>query len=76
MPIEIKFNQSKTRISGCFIDMFIGSGRLDCYMTSQTENAATASLYGTSNVLSHDYRHLPNVRQCVVPPIESITTHK
>ena len=56
--------------------MYFGSGRFDCYMTSQTENAATASLYGTSDVLSPGYRHLPSARQYVLPSIESIKAYK
>ena len=62
--------------SGYVIDMYFGSGRFDCYMTSQTENAATASLYGTSDVLSPGYRHLPSARQYVLPSIESIKAYK
>ena len=73
-----KFNlKNNNIIPGYIFDMFIESDRFDCYMTSQTDNAATSSLYGTtSNVLSDNYRHLPSVRQCVVPPIESIKTYK
>ena len=56
--------------------MYFGSGRFDCYMTSQTENAATASLYGTSNVLSPAYRYLPSALQCVRPSIELIKAYK
>jgi hypothetical protein len=48
-----KFNlKNNNIISGYIFDMFIESDRFDCYMTSQTDNAATSSLYGTtSNVL-------------------------
>ena len=56
--------------------MYFGSGQFDCYMTSQTEHAATASLYRTSYVLSPGYRHLPSARQCVLPSIESIKANK
>ena len=72
----LNLTNKKTRLSGCFINMYFGSGRFDCYMTSQTENAATASLYGTSYVLSPGYSHLPSARQCVLPSIESIKAYK
>ena len=56
--------------------MYFGSGRFDCYMKSQTENAAIASLRRTSYVLSPGYSHLPSARQCVLPSIESIKESK
>ena len=73
---NLNLTNQKTRFSGCLIGMYFGSGRFHCYMTSQTENAATTSLYGTSNVLSPGYRLLPSARQCVLPSIESFKAYK
>ena len=33
----LNLTAQNTRFSGCFIDMYFGSGRFDCYMTSQIE---------------------------------------
>ena len=73
---KLNLTNKAIRFSGYVIDMYFGSGRFDCYMTSQTENAATASLYGMSDVLSPGYRNLPSARQYVLPSIESIKAYK
>ena len=65
-----------TTFSGCFINMYFGSGGFNCYMTSQSENAAIASLGGTSYVLSPGYSQIPSARQCVLPSIESTKASK
>ena len=68
----LNLTSQTTTFSGCFINMYFGSGGFDCYMTSQSENAAITSLGGTSYVLSPSYSHLPSARQCVLPSIKSI----
>ena len=68
----LNLTSQTTTFSGCFINMYFGSGGFDYYMTSQSENAAITSLVGTSYVLSPGYSHLPSARQCVLPSIESI----
>ena len=68
----LNLSSQTTIFSGCFINVYFGSGGFDCYMMSQSENAAIASLCGTSYVLSPGYSHLPSARQCALPSIESI----
>ena len=76
IPFCVEFNKSNNSISGYFINMYFGSGGFNCYMTSQSENAAIASLGGTSYVLSPGYSQIPSARQCVLPSIESIKASK
>jgi len=56
--------------------MYFEFGGFDCYITSLSENAAIASLCGTSYVLSPGYSHLASARQCVLPSRESIKASK
>jgi len=72
----LNWSSQKTKFSGCFINIVFRSGGFDCYMTSQSENAAIASLCGTSYVLSPGWSHLPSARQCVLPSVESIKASK
>ena len=70
----LNLTNQTTRFYGCFINMYFGSGRFDCYMTSQTENATTASLYGTSYV-SPGYSHLDFLDVLLIIPYILVYFH-
>ena len=72
----LNLTSKTTTFYGCFINMYFGSGGFNSYMTSQSENAAIASLGGTSYVLSPGYSQIASARQCVLPSIESIKASK
>ena len=70
---SLNLTDQNTRFSGCFIDMYFGSGGFDCYMTSQIEKRGDSV---TSYVLSPGYSHLSSARRCVLPSIESLKAYK